>query len=73
MNQAGQRRGSIATYLEPWHGDVFEFYASRLQINREEKSGSSKLEEDLIENKMGQSNKSKILDFQDFNNQADFN
>lgn len=25
VNQGGKRKGSIALYVEPWHGDVFEF------------------------------------------------
>ena len=25
INQSGKRNGSFAMYLEPWHGDVFEF------------------------------------------------
>lgn len=25
INQGGKRNGSIATYLEPWHGDIFDF------------------------------------------------
>ena len=25
VNQGGKRNGSIATYLEPWHADIFDF------------------------------------------------
>jgi ribonucleoside-diphosphate reductase alpha subunit len=25
VNQGGKRKGSVALYLEPWHGDIFEF------------------------------------------------
>lgn len=25
VDQAGKWKGSIAVYLEPWHGDIFDF------------------------------------------------
>ena len=31
-DQGGKRRGAFAIYLEPWHGDVFEFL--RLKLNQ---------------------------------------
>jgi ribonucleoside-diphosphate reductase alpha chain len=29
INQGGKRNGSIAVYLEPWHGDIYEFIELR--------------------------------------------
>ena len=29
INQGGKRNGSIATYLEPWHGDIYSFIELR--------------------------------------------
>lgn len=31
VNQGGKRPGSICAYLEPWHGDIFEFVELRKQ------------------------------------------
>lgn len=36
VNQAGRRKGSIAVYLEPWHGDIMEFLELRLNQGDEE-------------------------------------
>ena len=36
VNQAGRRKGSIAVYLEPWHGDIMEFLQIRLNQGDEE-------------------------------------
>jgi len=37
VNQGGKRNGAVAVYLEPWHGDIFEFLELR--------------QEDIAENK----------------------
>lgn len=29
INQGGKRSGAIATYIEPWHGDVYDFCTAR--------------------------------------------
>jgi ribonucleoside-diphosphate reductase alpha chain len=36
VNQAGRRKGSIAVYLEPWHGDILDFLEIRLNQGDEE-------------------------------------
>ena len=36
INQGGKRKGSFAMYLEPWHGDVFEFVELRKNHGKEE-------------------------------------
>ena len=36
VNQAGRRKGSIAVYLEPWHADIMDFLAIRLNQGDEE-------------------------------------
>ena len=36
VNQAGKRKGSFAVYLEPWHGDIFDFLDLRLNQGDEE-------------------------------------
>jgi hypothetical protein len=35
-NGGGKRKGSIAVYLEPWHGDIFEFLDLRKNQGKEE-------------------------------------
>lgn len=35
-NGGGKRKGSIAVYLEPWHGDVFDFLDLRKNQGKEE-------------------------------------
>jgi ribonucleotide reductase alpha subunit len=35
-NQSGKRKGSFAVYLQPWHSDIFEFLALRLNNPPEE-------------------------------------
>ena len=37
VNQGGKRNGSIATYLEPWHVDIFEFCELRMNTGSEDK------------------------------------
>jgi ribonucleoside-diphosphate reductase alpha chain len=32
----GKRKGSFAMYLEPWHGDVFEFLSLKKNHGKEE-------------------------------------
>lgn len=36
INQGGKRNGSIAVYLEPWHGDTMEFLELKLNTGAEE-------------------------------------
>ena len=36
INQGGKRKGSFAMYLEPWHGDIFEFVELRKNHGKEE-------------------------------------
>lgn len=36
INQGGKRKGSFAVYLEPWHGDIFEFIDLRKNHGKEE-------------------------------------
>jgi len=36
INQGGKRKGSFAIYLEPWHGDVYEFIELRKNHGKEE-------------------------------------
>ena len=36
INQGGKRNGSIATYLEPWHADIFEFCELRKNTKDED-------------------------------------
>ena len=36
INQAGRRNGSIAVYLEPWHGDIFSFLEAKKNHGNEE-------------------------------------
>lgn len=36
INQGGKRKGSFSIYLEPWHGDVFEFIDLRKNHGKEE-------------------------------------
>lgn len=36
VDQSGKRKGSIATYLEPWHADILEFLELRLPVGSEE-------------------------------------
>ena len=36
VNQAGKRNGSIAVFLEPWHGDIEEFLQLRKNYGNEE-------------------------------------
>ena len=36
VNQAGRRKGSIAVYMEPWHGDIEGFLELRLNQGDEE-------------------------------------
>lgn len=36
VNQSGKRNGSIAMYLEPWHGDILEFLDIRKNQGAEE-------------------------------------
>jgi ribonucleoside-diphosphate reductase alpha subunit len=36
VNQGGRRNGAIAMYLEPWHGDIFEFIELRKNNGVEE-------------------------------------
>lgn len=35
VNQSGKRKGAIACYLEPWHGDIFSFIDLRRNIGNE--------------------------------------
>jgi hypothetical protein len=35
-NGGGRRKGSIAVYLEPWHGDIFDFLDLRKNNGKEE-------------------------------------
>ena len=35
-NGGGKRKGSIAVYLEPWHGDIFDFLELRKNQGKEE-------------------------------------
>ena len=36
INQGGKRKGSFAMYLEPWHGDIYEFVELRKNHGKEE-------------------------------------
>ena len=36
INQAGKRNGSIAIYLEPWHGDIYSFLDMKKNHGNEE-------------------------------------
>lgn len=36
INQGGKRKGSFAMYLEPWHGDIFDFVELRKNHGKEE-------------------------------------
>jgi ribonucleoside-diphosphate reductase alpha chain len=36
VNQGGKRKGSFSIYIEPWHGDVFEFLDLRKNHGKEE-------------------------------------
>ncbi|ARF10220.1 ribonucleoside diphosphate reductase large subunit [Hokovirus HKV1] len=36
VNQGGRRKGAIALYLEPWHGDIYEFCELRKSVGAEE-------------------------------------
>lgn len=36
VNQGGKRKGSIAVYLEPWHGDIFDFLDMKKNQGAEE-------------------------------------
>ena len=36
VHNSGKRNGSIACYLEPWHGDIFEFLAAMRNHGHEE-------------------------------------
>jgi ribonucleoside-diphosphate reductase alpha chain len=36
VNQGGKRNGSIAIYVEPWHGDIWEFCELRKNTGEEE-------------------------------------
>ncbi len=36
-NQGGKRKGSIALYLQPWHGDIMEFLELRLNTGEDHK------------------------------------
>ena len=36
INQSGRRNGSIAIYLELWHGDIFSFLEAKKNIGNEE-------------------------------------
>lgn len=36
VNQSGKRKGSIAVYIEPWHGDIMEFLELRLNQGDED-------------------------------------
>ena len=36
INQAGKRNGSIAIYLEPWHGDIYAFLDMKKNHGNEE-------------------------------------
>lgn len=36
INQGGKRKGAIALYLEPWHGDIFEFCDLKKREGKEE-------------------------------------
>jgi ribonucleoside-diphosphate reductase alpha chain len=35
INQSGKRAGSVATYIEPWHADIFEFLELRRNVGDE--------------------------------------
>ena len=35
VDQGGRRKGSIAVYLQPWHGDIEEFLTLRLNVGNE--------------------------------------
>lgn len=37
VNQGGKRNGAVAVYLEPWHGDIFEFLELRQEDIPEDK------------------------------------
>lgn len=36
INQGGKRKGSFAMYLEPWHGDIYDFVELRKNHGKEE-------------------------------------
>ena len=36
IDQAGKRNGSIAVYLEPWHGDIIDLYAAMNNLTVQE-------------------------------------
>lgn len=36
VNQGGKRNGSIACYIEPWHGDIFEFCELRKNTGKDD-------------------------------------